>query len=410
MPLKVCDICHVGNIADMENGMNKQTTPSDRSPAVPLPFTREQFRLDILNIVLFEMRKLRQLVSSDIRFPGFNSPNFNASTSQDAGFSPSGIDNRLISHYVFWDAAVTPLEIGLTYESVKDFAFILALEDHFDYGLYAVTGMRSEESMAYDTIHTWVGAYLTDLSRSKFADEWNGEGHEGLLDGIKRCLFVSELANARLVLEGDEPFYYFSGVAKDDDVSQFGELSIRQLAMLSAMEEMSLRSYISRQTVPKLIINKSDRRTFIVPEVAKEWLIAKGRYLPVKRGRTTSDLDLSFTHFEDTSQFFAMLRERQAFIREKTVDIESFDVELAETLNACNVNDFFGLKHEHLDSEVLLSKLSRLLNLPYNLLAIRAKEAAVKTEIRERQSWLKQLQEMEANFKAVPETGQTIKE
>ncbi len=350
--------------------MNLQSTPSGRSPIFPLPFTREQLQLDIQNIVLLEMRRLRHISAEDAALPILDP----------------------VDWLPFWDASRAPDEIGITYAQASKFAIAPVCEDYFDYGFYAVTGTRSDQ-FTWDTIHTWIAAYLVDLSKSNYVAEWDpGEGHEGLQDGINRCLYLCELVNARAILEGNGCFYHFSGLNKDDG-GVTGDLSIRQLAMLSGMEEMSLRSYISRKTAPILEIGKDDRRTYISSEIAKQWLIAKGRYLPVQTGRRSAELDLSMTRFDNLGEFTSMLRDRLAFIGDKSQDRAALIDAVATALKASGIDDLYGLNYHHTNDNGLMEHLATLLELPANLFKYRAKEAALKSEIFNYQLQLKQLQQ-----------------
>lgn len=373
---------NIKNIAhiDLKMTNSKNLSEIDRSPAFPLPFSRDQLRLDILNIVLCEMRRLCHITFHDANFPGFD----------NGSFDGCGI----------WDAGSTPKDIGIYYDQIKDYSITHALEDQYDFAFYAVTGTRSDP-LVWDTIHTWIGAYLVDASHSMYVSEWgDGEGHSGLIDGIKRCLFTCQLANSRVILEGGEPFYDFSGIggSKEDDRGGFGELSIRQVAMLSGIEEMSLRSAISRKTPPVLEIRKDARNTFIEPEVARQWLIAKGRYLPVMKGSTSAELDLSITRFESSAQFQEMVRNRISFMRDKAADGEKFQTELESVLVPCGKPETafaLELRHELLSDAKVMEKLANLLELPVNFFILRAREAVLKTEIWERDSELKELQKLQ---------------
>lgn len=349
--------------------MTEQSTLAGRSPIFPLPFTREQLRLDIQNIVLLEMRKLRHISAEDAALPILGP----------------------VDPIPFWDAGCTPDEVGITYEQASKFAIAPACEDYFDYGFYAVTGTRSDP-FQWDTLHTWIAAYLVDLSKSNYVAEWDaGEGHNGLHDGVNRCLYLCELANARVSLEGGDDFYHFGGVGNDDD--RFGNLSIRQLAMLAGMEEMSLRSYISRKTAPILEISKEDRRTYISSEVARQWLKAKGRYLPVQEGRRSAELDLSTTRFSNFEELTSMLRDRLSFIGDKCQDRAALTEAVATALQASGIEDLYGFNYHHTDDDGLMEQLAALLDLPASLLKHRAKEAALKSEISNCQWRLRQLQE-----------------
>lgn len=350
--------------------MEIQTMPDGLSPLFNPPFTREQLRLDLQNIVLSEMRKLRHISSVNAVLPILAS----------------------VDTFPFWDAGCSPDEVGITYDQVSKFTLAAACEDYFDYGVYAVDGRRTD-SLQWDTIHTWIGAYLMDLSRSSYVDEWDaGEGHEGLRDAVNRCMFLCELANARAILEGGEYFFHFAGQDKDDHAGISG-LSIRQLAMLSGMEDMSLRSYISRKTSPVLEVSKSDRKTFVGIEVAKQWLIAKGRYRPVQTARSSAEIDLSKSSFDTFNAFIAMLHDRVAYMADKSNNRVTFEQAINTLLNTSNIGDLNQVKPEDATDDTLMEQLAGLLDLPANHLKHRAKESALKTEILLRQRQLKQLQQ-----------------
>lgn len=343
--------------------MKKQTTPADRSPIFPLPFTRDQLQKDILNIVLNEVRKISQITGLET-----------------AVFGLTGINSAL------FDAGCSPEDIGISYEQIKNFHVAQALEDYFDYGLFAVSPTRSE-NLEYDSIHTWLIAFLVDLDKSLYASEWGeGEGQEGLMEGIRRCFYLCELVNARVILEGGEPlFNHFSRYGKDDG-GNFHELSIKGLAMLAGMEEMSLRSAISRKTVPILEIRKDDRRTYIDLQTAKNWLIAKGRYQSVYEVRTSADLDLATTSFGNTASFLSMLTDRFGFISDKATD------EIKVFLKEAHLTEYLFLSHADLCNSDLMEKIAKWLELPADLLKMRAREAVLRDEIIIRESQLEQLQ------------------
>ena len=354
--------------------MKTHSIPAGREPLLPMPFTREQIREDICNIFLFEARKAVHLHGMSF----ISKPTF-----------LDGFDH---SNYSFgWDCQeYNPSELGITYEKVSHFLLARAVEDCFDYAFYATVSERTD-SLEYESIHTWIGYYLQDSTQSSYFYEWESYGSI-ILESFKRCLFVYELANARLLLEGEEePICYFKTNSKDED-GGFGELSIHQLSMLAGIEELSLRSTISRKTAPILEIKKDDRRTYIETYTAKQWLIAKGRYQPVLIRRRSVDLDLKATKFKSIWDFLAMLRDRVAFIGAKTGDQEALTSAINEKLLPHNVDGLSSLEFNDLHNSVLIDSIAVLLELPTDLLNIRAKEAALKSLISDCELQLKQLQ------------------
>ena len=353
--------------------MQHQSNPPgiERNPVFVLPFSREQLRTDIMNIILFEMRRFRHMTKYNAKLLGL------------------GSDNEV----AFWDAGMNPQELGMKYKDVESFTLALVLEDHFDYAFFAATSDRCSQPFEADSIHTYVAAYLEDLSNSRQVQEWEAEGHESLHSGIRRCLHATEITNARRILEGFEPFFYFNsvGAAKDEADGNDGELSIRQLAMLSGMEEMSLRSAISRKTPPVLEIQKDARRTYVSAEVARQWPTAKGRYLPILRARTSAAINLSTTRFEKVMLLTSMLQDRCHYIATKAPDSAEFEKHLATALTPYGAMHIDELGHDALANKELMAKLAELLDLPADLLVMRAKEAVLRTEIWMREYELKLL-------------------
>jgi hypothetical protein len=321
-------------------------------------FSREQLQTDICNILLMEARKHNQLF--------------------DHTLNMKAIRLEEISQMGFWDYSLNATELEMSFSNVKNTEFAKAMFDNYDFGFHAITGTRTEP-MDCDSLHTWFGAYLLSLNGSPYVEENEGWGNFDLKEAVRRCLCTMELSNARLVLEGNEPFYHFSrSDKKDDDIATEGELTIRQLAMLAGMEEMSLRSIISRKTEPVLEIRKQDRRTIIDANVAAEWLKAKGRYLPVTRGRRTAGLDLSVTQFRDINDLQYSLQDRQNLLEDRT---PGATVRLNEALKVHGKQSLDEIRLDDFANQNLMTEIAKGLELPPHWLILRAAEAKLKTEI-----------------------------
>jgi hypothetical protein len=349
--------------------MNTPSRPAIREPLFPLPFTREQIREDVCNILLFEARKSVHLLGAlEARpYPAFlNGLEFSAWFDQDNG----------------------PSDLEITYDKVAHYQLAMAMEDFFDYGFYAVQFNRVEP-MEYETVYTWIGYYLQDCSKSAYLQEWESYGAK-INDSIRRCHYVCELANARFLLEDKDAFCYLDGASKEES-GLFDALSIRLLAMLAGMEELSLRSAISRKTAPVLEIKKDDRRTFIESEVAKNWLIAKGRYQPVIVGHVSAEIDLKKARYDSIGDFVNMLFDRLAFVGDKVADRDVLKRSMRNALNEQKIEDFRNMQFDDLCNESLMDSIAMLLDLPADLLKIRAKEAALKSRISRCEWELKQL-------------------
>lgn len=328
------------------------------------PFPVEQLQADICTIFLLEARKIGTLTH------GLDAIRWNLLEASNL-YRPEKDTSEI-----------------LTFDQIEASGFAQAMLDHYDFGFHAVTGTRSQNILGGEGDHTWFGAYLLDLSESAhFISVWDGFGAPDPMDAIKRCLQTIEMSNARCLLEGYEPLYHF-GKKGEDDWAREGELTIRQLAMLADMEEMSLRSIISRKTPPVLDIRKLNRNTVIDAAVAREWLKAKGRYLPVRIGRRTADLDLTTTQFNDVHDLRSALQDRLCMLCDRDPAAEG---RLAGLLAGHDRSGLDDLHSHDFGNESLMHDVARALNLPSGWLFYRAQEAHLKTEIAVKQHELKSL-------------------
>lgn len=340
--------------------MNQSTHPQ---ASLPAPFPIEQLQEDVCRILLMEARKLSQLMCVDTHLQlaalGLKTP-------ADADF---------------WNASATPADAGLPFEMVADSTFALAMLDHYDFAFHAVETRRTE-AMCWDSIHTAIGAYVLSLKDSPYAAEWEGEGDDELPKAIKRCLQVIETSSARLILEGKEPFYIFTfePSGQRNDGPSATELTIRQLSMLAGLEEMTLRSVISRKTSPQLVTRKDDRRTYVEVQVAKEWLIAKGKYLPVTRPMFARKLDLDTTVFKSVYQLASGLA---AHLASMAGDDLSGELSVRAVIDKYGAQDLEHFALTHADSAEPMRELAVAMQLPAELLRLRAREAHLFSQLAE---------------------------
>jgi hypothetical protein len=99
------------------------------------------------------------------------------------------------------------------------------------------------------------------------------------------------------VLEGGEP--YSGAFNNGKEGNAYNAMTIRQMALLSGMEEMSIRSAANPKRPNPLKTYTEDGRTLISREVAKEWLISKGRYVPITKSWSLGTPDLVNIQFAD---------------------------------------------------------------------------------------------------------------
>jgi hypothetical protein len=212
------------------------------------------------------------------------------------------------------------------------------------------------------------------------------------MESAKICLTVLELANARATLEGkDETFAEFA----------FGEtsceegLSVRQMALLSGMEEMSIRAAANPKRANRLEpMPTSSGRTLFALNVAKAWLQSKGRYIPVTHYFESSDLDLSRTIFKDVDDMAWPLSFRLMAIMSK----RGREM-VMEQLKSAGIKTNHNIPHDIeliflkvlIDDEAKLSTLAEILELPADLLLLRCQEAAAHTRLAEIEYEIKHL-------------------
>lgn len=334
--------------------MNTNKAPQSITPqsTLPIPFTLEQLREDILNIYLLQLRTT-YLFTNDKKIWEL------------AGKS----GNR---EGAIWDGTLPPSEFNLAYEDIQESNFSKALEQQYGFGFSGIDNNLCEP-MHSETMHSWVAAYLWDLKSSAVVEEWEQFGAE---INVSRCIHTCELANARTVLEGGDNFYPF--IARDDVNKADGALTVHQMALLAGMEEMTIRTAISRPSANQLIAFKDDRRTLIKIDEAKTWLTAKGRYLPVTRphGGGGEHLNLEKTGFLSIDGFARAIARRVTHMDESAP--QSNVIQQLMDLHMKNVN--FQHPDDLLNAD-LMTKAASILQLPSDLMVLRAREAVLQEDL-----------------------------
>jgi hypothetical protein len=339
--------------------------PTATASGIPIPFTLEELREGILNICLLQLRTT-SLFSND--------------RSDKRIWGLIGRDDDGIEAGSIWVDTLLPEDYGMNYADIADANLPSALEQQYSYAFLGVDTQKCEP-MHYDTMHTHVAAYLLDLETSKEAINW-----EFLDTGAiaKRLLHVCELANARNILEGGECFFPFMNNERDTGKVD-GALTVRQMALLSGMEEMTIRTSISRVSGNQLKAFKDERRTLIRIDDANEWLIAKGKYLPITYKVPIGEaLDLEKTKFSSVAHFDEAMHRRC-----ETESMKGSATE-GQKLKQTVLNLMQRETHAtNLMNEVFVGELASLLNLPPGLLVLRAREAVFTEELSKTTSALK---------------------
>ena len=182
------------------------------------------------------------------------------------------------------------------------------------------------------------------------------------------------------------PFFDFQGMFDSPDEEQ---LTFRQMALLSGMEEASIRAAAIRTRLNALPTVPTDNGTRIELPVALAWLKSKNRYVPISHIWTAGDIDLAKRRFLKCADLLSVLHDRYCMLadrdgqevidaRAKTAGLETFcPGERYATINLGATN---------LTDPVQMRAVAVLLELPEELLILRSQE----TWARERLSEIEQ--------------------
>lgn len=330
----------------------------------PVPFTLDALRQDILFLYFQQVRTIGWMAGTD-------------SVWKLIDRKDSADEHR------FFDPDTEPQDIGFEYSNISETPFAQSIEQMYQYAYYGIQD-ESKEGLDNESIHMWVSAILSDLANSRVAGEWDGYGVE-TLEPARRCLEVAELANARRVLEGaSDNFFYFYGNGKEDDSVDIEALTIRQMALLSGMEEMSIRAAANPKRANPLPTYSDEGRTRVSIDAAKNWLIIKGRYVPIKRTFSSGDVDLTKRRFRSLEDLVEMIDARIHMIRRR----DNTDIKIANLLFDANIMIENKLGLSEVNTQLLrddpkkVEILAEALEFDARLLSIRVREALANEELK----------------------------
>lgn len=173
----------------------------------------------------------------------------------------------------------------------------------YEFGVLAVARV-SPDTMGDETEYTYCANWVKDLSESRALEEFfSANGNEVVAE---KCLLVARMASARLALEGFERFanldhpkgYYLE------------DLSLREVALLARMEEASVRNAANPNRPNPLKTYSEGGRTYVSPKDAKEWLKARGRYVPIRYELAEHDIDLALEGFKYPGDLWHFIEKR----------------------------------------------------------------------------------------------------
>lgn len=337
--------------------MSPSIPSADAAFVLPAPCTKEELRGHLLDIQLMNLR-MQSFMSSD---------------ELAMRLLPRPVDPRLC----FFDPDPGPADWEMRWEDYRDSSFCRAVECMYDFA-YAGLIDESYESMGDETTFMWAAAVVRDVAGGWVSTCWDAFGTR-LKDGSQILKRVVETAHARTLLENIEGF--------DPGDSMSGDLTVRQLALLSGMEEMSIRSAANPKKANALQVQATDIGTRITPEVAKAWLRSKGRYVEVRRVWGEADIDLTRKSLRNAGEVLGMLSDRlnarwlQADEVTRTAlvqDLQRFDLPLIVRGNSA---PFLALEPEHLRNSQQMRHLAVTLNLPPDLCVLRIREALASEDL-----------------------------
>jgi hypothetical protein len=338
------------------------------------PCTVEEFRTSLLHIYLHGLRQAVLMIPkarwSDTTHPG--------------------LDIRDL-----WSPDLDDSEVGLSFEDIRDSDFVRAMEQQHQLAAHGVR-VPGIEPMDYETTHMWVAAWLVELSTSSFVQEWDSYGCS-LADDVTKCLTISELANARQVLDGQESFSHFASLGSSDSHRvELGELSIGQMALLSGMEEMSVRTAASRKGPTQLLTHKNSAgRTVVSIENAKAWLKAKGKYVEVVTRWTAETLDLTKSRFDMPHDLGSALNSHCRALNQRAPERDVL-AEAKALLVRHGQEPVLALDPECAGNPQLIGELAELLELPKELFALRVQECMLRWQLGRTDYLIRQLSEAQA--------------
>ena len=263
-------------------------------------------------------------------------------------------------------------EIGLTHAHIEDTEFAKVMREMYDFAYFGLKNLGGS-GLEYEGSAMWFSSMLIDAAYGDFSREWDSYGPT-VQEHAKRLLAVAETANARLTLEGcDEPFHHFAGTNKDSNGSQSDCLDVRQVALLSGMEEMSIRAAANPNRPNALKSFKVGNATRFELSVVKEWLIQKKRHVPITERWIVKDFDLG------KSYKFCGAISMGLDTRYRLLGQNQGYAEIDKALNSIHIQVTPGggmyLEEEAMRDEPLMRKVAEILALPADLLILRIREA-----------------------------------
>ncbi len=337
--------------------MTELSTPQ----AFPIPLTREQLHGHVVTVSVLLVRQIQFVLGR------------NSSANSAAMAQLLGLPDSMGQYIGDVDLDIEDAQgLGLSYAHVSASSLAQTMEELYDFAyLGAVKGSASELNSEGNA--SWVSRILVDLAGSHFVAEM--DNYAPCLEAVKALVEVCQTAQARATLEGiqeDDTFMDWSLPLQHEG------LSFMQMERLSGMPEASLRTQANPKRANALKTHTSGRNTFIAREDAKQWLISKGRYVPlVNIDRTGESVDLYNETFHRCQQLATRLDARLHFllagsqaqaVRERLNAIRSGLVGWSEAAQV----PYLDLKDSDFADRIFMEQIGDALDLPAALLALKS--------------------------------------
>jgi hypothetical protein len=289
------------------------------------------------------------------------------------------------SQFSLFSPELSAEDIGISYKHINHIDFAKRLDFLYDFAIFARLNMTAE-SMDGMSSYTVVSTLLADAAYGYTAEHWDWSGHP-IMEHAKKCILIAEIANARCVLEGMEPFYHF-WISKDRgaaaDATGDNGLTIRQMALLSGMEEQSVRAAANPKRVNRLHTFNEDGHTRILAASAILWLKSKGRYMPVIRYVPDDAIDFTKRGFSNIDDLMSVIDHRYRLLATREDKI-ALDAQLIKAGMEIFV-DISKVAHLSVEEAFLndverMKVLAEILKWPAEIFALRCSETAAKSAV-----------------------------
>jgi hypothetical protein len=357
-----------------------RTDDEDAHTGFPIPFTKAEFKQDILETML--------ILLNQTRFTFFRDSESDAKI----WLLLSDRSMQYSSEYASPDNG--PTDLGLTFSDIESIEMVQSLVQLYDYGMHGIFDSSLLNIDDSDGSENWTSRILYDLRRSRFLEDWIAYKSGNPEVAVERCLNVAELANARLILEGGKEGFYLG-------MQTECALDIRQLSLLSGMTEGSIRkrAHLGPKDELKTTKNGVETGIHIQPADAKDWLKCKGRYVPIKKTSARGAEDFTNIKLMSISDFEMAIFERSAYLNilhgadvmesriSKVGVLPTQGIVLSELLRRTFLGD------AQLVDVDLMCRLADTLELPKEMFTLRAAEVVAEEKLRNINQLLSQVQE-----------------